>query len=417
MLYDLLVGSVPLKIHPNDSSHNWARLLIRLLPVADYSSKKSEMSVLRLLSENEVLANHPHIPKFEIDNAVAKFKGIFQGKDAVTRLLDSLHSFLKKDDLKSLVVWPGKERQHKLTNTVALKPAQVLSPHRSWIVPRITDYSRSEFYLDVQVCRTVEIPLIQLKSFCSKPLALIKLDSFVQYLSRAECRLPVVSREMPFDLTGDRASKTHCSVKTMQRIYSDVQKYADKTNSEKVPTLVGFSFTDIEALHDDKGRLHSARKQLGQLVKILHSCMQFDRQSLKNLMKRALAICNSDERSDDRNAGIHHECQFMRYRLGQASDREPVAWFDLLVASILSTSSEQDIMAMNPFLSNSAYKTVTHLTVVAMLTAIRIGQTHRALSRLVYLHLIALSVLLRGSDLTIRNVLIFQFFNYALFLA
>ena len=67
--------------------------------------------------------------------------------------------------------------------------------------------------------------------------------------------------------------------------------------------------------------------------------------------------------------------------IGQASDREPVAWVDLLVASILSTNSERDIQSMNPFLSSSATKTISHLTIVAMMTSIRIGQVHRALSR------------------------------------
>ena len=170
----------------------------------------------------------------------------------------------------------------------------------------------------------------------------------------------------------------------MQRLYSDVQKYADKTNAERIPTLIGFTDSEIELFHQDKTRLAVAHKQLSSLVKILNSCMEFDRKSLQNLSKRALAICNSDERSDDRNGGKEHESSFMRYRLGQASDREPVAWFDLLVASILSTNSELDIRSMNPFLSSEACKIVTHLTVIAMMTSIRIGQTHRALSRCVF---------------------------------
>ena len=339
------------------------------------------MSVLRLLSENYALANHPNLPKFEIDSAVAKFKGMIQGKDAVSRLLNSLHTFLSQDELKLLVTWPGKYEEYVLSNTVILKPSQVFKPHRSWVVPRITDYSRPDFYLDVQVCNSVEIPAVQLKAFCSKPLALIKLETFVKYLSRTESQLPLVSRDFPFDVSADKASKTHCSARTMQRLYSDVQKYADKTNSTKIPTLIGFTSHDIEYLHQDMSKLSFVQKQLANLVKILNSCMEFDRKSLRNLSKRALAICNSDERSDDRSGDNTHECNFMRHRLGQASDHEPVATLDLLVASILSTNSEQDICAMNPYLSSSAYKTVTHLIVVAMMTSVRIGQTHRCLSR------------------------------------
>lgn len=96
-------------------------------------------------------------------------------------------------------------------------------------------------------------------------------------------------------------------------------------------------------------------------------------------MYRALAIATSDERSDAPSDDIG-ECNFLRFRLGQCSKREPSVWIELLVASILSTSAELDIRSLNPYLSPNAYKTVTSLTVVSMLTSIRIGQTHRALT-------------------------------------
>ena len=109
--------------------------------------------------------------------------------------------------------------------------------------------------------------------------------------------------------------------------------------------------------------------------------MEFDRKSLANLMNRALAIVNSDERSDTPYAGgAIGECNFLRFRLGQCSEIEPSAWFELLVASILSSTAESDIRSLNPYLTATAYKTVTSLTVVAMLTSIRIGQTHRVLT-------------------------------------
>ena len=53
-------------------------------------------------------------------------------------------------------------------------------------------------------------------------------------------------------------------------------------------------------------------------------------------------------------------------------------WLELLVASILSSTSEHDIRSLDPYMSSLAYKTVTSLTVIAMLTSIRISQTRRA---------------------------------------
>ena len=103
--------------------------------------------------------------------------------------------------------------------------------------------------------------------------------------------------------------------------------------------------------------------------------------SLSNLMARALAIATSAERSDQPGS-LPEECNFLRFRLGQISEREPTVWFELLVASILSSTAESDIRSLNPYLSSAAYKTVNSLTVVAMLASIRIGQSHRALAGL-----------------------------------
>jgi hypothetical protein len=265
---------------------------------------------------------------------------------------------------------------------MVLSRPESYSQHRLWVVPRISDYSRSQFHLDVQNCAAVNIPLKQLQAFASKPLSPINLDSFVSYLTRAQVGEPQVSTTMPFDVSGDRASQTHCSQATMRRVADDVFKYAQKANSETSPTLIGFSPAEVDALHSSPAVLSKATAQLSQLIKALNQAMDFDRKSLRNLMKRALAIATSDERSDTPgSSGPNSEIDFLRFRLGQVGEKEPVSWFELLVASILSSSSEHDIRSLNPYMSAIAYKTVTSLTVVAMLTSIRISQTHRALSR------------------------------------
>ena len=384
LLYDLLVGTVQFKLHPSDDTHNWGRLFLRLIPHNDYAPKSSEMSVLRILAENRTIAIHPHIPKFQIDSAMTKFKGMFQGKDAVSRVLEQLHVFLTKPNVRAMIEFPTAYKECATNqNTIILSRASSYADNRSWVVPRVTDYSQQTFHLDIQNCASVNIPLSQLQAFASKPLAPIKLQNFVKYLDRNQRRLPLVSSAVPFDMSNEhRITKTHCSEATMRRITADVRKYADKTNAEMLPTLIGFAPSDIESLHSSSACLNKARSQLGSLIKSLNASMEFDRKSMANLMHRALAIATSDERSDTPySGGLLGECNFLKFRLGQCGEKEPLVWFELLVASILSSTAEHDIRSLNPYLSITAYKTVTSLTVVAMLTSIRIGQTHRALTR------------------------------------
>jgi hypothetical protein len=357
-------------------------MLFRLLPPADFTLVSAEMSVLRILAENPALAGHPHMPRFQIDSGMTKLKGMLQGKDAVSRLLDQLATFFKQEGVRKMIQIPPTFQPSANRGTMILTRPQSYAQYRLWCVPRITDYSQSKFYLDIQNCASVNIPMKQLHAFSSKPLAPIKLEQYVSEMTRSQLRMEPVNSTLPFNLSTERTTQTHCSQATLQRVTTDVLKYAGKANSETTPILIGFTPWEIDSFHDNPGSLSKATSQLSALIKSLNSAMEFDRKSLWNLMNRALAIATSDERSDSPNTGgPNGECNFLKFRLGQCSEREPSAWFELLVASILSTTAEHDIRSLNPYLSVTAYKTVTSLTVVAMLTSIRISQTHRALTR------------------------------------
>jgi len=397
LLYDLLVGTVAFKLHPSDNTHNWGRILVRVLPPSDYKRRSAEMSALRILADNPTVACHPHIPKFQIDSAMGKFKGMFQGKDAVSRLLEQLHGFLIRDSIKPMVRFPALYNNSAPRSAVVLRRPTSPGQQRLWVVPQVTDYSQEKFLLDIQNCSAVNIPLAQLQAFASKPLAPIKLEKFILLLSRGQRRLPMVSSALPFDISRERACKTHSSEASLQRITTDVRKYAEKENAETLPALIGFTPPDIDSFHQSPATLSKAQSQLTLLMRSLFASMDFDRKSLSNLMHRALAIATSDERSDTPYAnGAVGECNFLRFRLGQSGEKEPLAWFELLVASILSTSAEQDIRSLNPYLSATAYKTVTSLTVVAMLTSIRISHSHRVLTGLSKLMLLLRGV--RGTN-------------------
>jgi hypothetical protein len=382
LLYDLMTNTVAFKLHPSDRPHNWGRFLFRLIPPGDFKSGSAEMSVLRILAENPLIASHPNIPKFQIDSGMNKFTGMFKGKDAVSRLIEQLHLFLKQEAVTKMILnAPTLNESVPRTSMILTRP-QSYSSHRLWVVPRITDYSRSVFNLDVQNCAAVNIPLKQLEAFASRPLAPMKLEKYVHYLARHELGIPAISGVLPFDVSSDRASQTHCSQATLNRVATDVLKYSQKANSEKTPILIGFTPREVDSFHSNPSALSVAMGQLKNLINGLNQAMEFDRKSLWNLMNRALAIATSDERSDTPNSGgPHGEINFLRFRLGQVSEREPAAWFELLVASILSTTADHDIRSLNPYMSGVAYKTVTSLTIVAMLTSIRISQTDRALTR------------------------------------
>jgi hypothetical protein len=382
LLYDLLTGTVKFKVHPTDTPHNWGRILFRLIPPSDFKVLSCEMSILRILSENPPVAGHPKIPKFIVDSGMSKIKGMFAGKDSVSRLIEQLHQFVIQDNVRAMIRNVNMYQESLPRSTMILSRPESYSQHRLWVVPRISDYAQSLFYLDVQNCAAVNIPRKQLQAFSGQPLAPLNLGNYVVNLSKAQMDEIPAAPGLPFDVSSHRVAQTHSSQATIQRVKDDVYKYSVQSNSETTPCLIGFTPADIRGFQSNSATLTTATTQLSKLIKALNQAMEFDRKSIWNLMKRALAIATSDERSDTPNAGgANGEINFLRFRLGQVGEREPAAWFELLVASILSTSAEHDIRSLNPYMSSIAYKTVTSLTVVAMLTSIRISQTHRALTR------------------------------------
>lgn len=202
LLYDLMVGTVPFKLHPGNRSHNSGRILFRLIPPSDYSVKSAEMSALRILAENPNIACHPNIPKFQVDSTMSKFKGMFKGSDAVSRVVEQLHAFLTRTQICSMIQFPQVYKESGAAqNTIKLKASSSINENRSWVVPQVSNYAQNTFDLDIQNCANVSIPIAQLQAFASRPLALIKLESFVQYIDRSQRRLPQASGGVPFNIS------------------------------------------------------------------------------------------------------------------------------------------------------------------------------------------------------------------------
>lgn len=151
-----------------DKAHYWGRILLRMVPPSDSNRKSAEMSALRILSENPSVVQHPHIPKFQIDSAMSKFKGMFQGKDAVSRVLAELHTFLTKQSIRSMLVFPVSSIESTSPAVMTLRRPKSFFDYHLWVIPKVSDYGRSQFNLDIKNCSAVNIPMAQIQAFASR---------------------------------------------------------------------------------------------------------------------------------------------------------------------------------------------------------------------------------------------------------
>ena len=138
---------------------------------------------------------------------MSKFKGMFQGKDAVSRDHNEHHTFLTKQSIRSMLHFPVASIESTSPAVMTLRRPKSYFDYRLWVIPKVSDYSQALFSLDIQNCSAVNIPLAQIQAFASMPLAPIKLETFVVYLSRSQLRKPSVSGAVPFDLSVSKAAR------------------------------------------------------------------------------------------------------------------------------------------------------------------------------------------------------------------
>jgi len=231
LLYELLTGTLQLRLFTSDDPHNFARLLVRLLPGTDYMKQSTQMSTMRILAENPAVAGEANIPKFQVDSAMDKLKGIFKGKDAVTRLLSSLHDYFTKQSVSiSFPTCVFEEHVPPGSITLADK-VHFFKHHRLWVIPRVTNYSRRSSTINVASFSRINVSKDQLVELLSIPLR--QLGTFVNRVGAATLQKSAVKSQLPFELSNIKAATTHCSERTMQRLRSDVSKYASMVRADR----------------------------------------------------------------------------------------------------------------------------------------------------------------------------------------
>lgn len=89
---------------------------------------------------------------------------MFQGKDAVSRILNELHTFLTKQSIRSMLNFPVASIESQSPAVMTLRRPNSFFDYRLWVIPRVSDYSQALFALDIQV-RVVWIHVIVIPSF------------------------------------------------------------------------------------------------------------------------------------------------------------------------------------------------------------------------------------------------------------
>ena len=94
LLFELLTGTVPLRILPTDDPHRWGSALLRFVPPDQSLKRGTLMSTLRLLSSSQALA--AAAPKVEERGMGARMAAVFTQDGAIGMLLRRVQPYLRE---------------------------------------------------------------------------------------------------------------------------------------------------------------------------------------------------------------------------------------------------------------------------------------------------------------------------------
>mmetsp|Transcript_39763 Transcript_39763/g.98280 ORF Transcript_39763/g.98280 Transcript_39763/m.98280 type:complete len:3869 (-) Transcript_39763:305-11911(-) len=410
-LYELMTGSLNLRVLPTDTPFQWGAALLRMLPAETTQKDGMLMSILRVLANNPQLA--AAMPKFE-DTRKFKISTIFRGQDIVKDLLQQVREFLGSK--QGQLHWPSVPALYRSADSVRVSSATLLvvdrlagarttatvggaaaavaimdeplslaPAERLWLAPSSFAAEREAggamplISFRAVLAGANANPLLQVsdadaKAFASLPLAPVGLAS---YVGRRPARLAgSTPSRLPFDLSGVPLARTNVGRATLKRLGDDLADYArtrDAGGGLEMLHLLEDQLAAYAAAADSTP-LQRALKHIEGLRKALRALAEKDRRFVEAavlaLPSLAGALPSSFVSGDGADAEAH--------ALLRTAGAEPDPSFGALLKLTLSARGAELLLDLNPFLSRPAADDVLQLTLCTAAATVRVTQAGRA---------------------------------------
>lgn len=384
-------------------------MLIRFLPAKEHQEQNLLLSILRILALNPAVARNFSVPKVQANKGVMNM--FFKGLDNIfSRLIKQVQPWLVK--LEKELQWPYFGKTFVPSNTANINIEVSYDTFTRFLaVPRVTNYSCKQrelresisfniggvtigtskvhiltYHIHITLLYTyntiiyvyntiiyvyntiiyVYNMLIEgqsdVRAFATWPLSPLTIQNYVSMQNRQQQGLPEIDPSLPFDVAS--YVKTHVSKSMADRMQKDAAAYAEKENKGASSKLKMFTKSEIMGYvaNPNSDALTKAIAQVETLLTAMMNAHQADIKyitiAIENVVKAANFVPGISSKNP--NSGLD-EAQILSrlaFALQRVSLREPRIWFEFMVASLLSSTGEQDMKMWNPFLSESEIKQV-----------------------------------------------------------
>ena len=217
----------------------------------------------------------------------------------------------------------------------------------------------------------------RVEELATRPLSVC--GDFIQRLTRAELLMSAVDPNLAFDVSGHEAAQTVPAVSVLTRFKDDVAAYAADANSTALYRLKYLTDQSVSAFfRGDSGARDSLTRCLS-LTKELLGRLNLLKETDTKMMEDAVPLVLEAANHITINGSESDINQRIRYKLSRFAGRNTFVWIELVFGMLLSSSGEQDLLRLNPFLSLDSLGTIVNLTTLAMLRANRLGHTNRCI--------------------------------------
>ena len=416
LLYELLNGSVPLRVLPSDDPHRWGSALMRFVPPEQSCKPGTLMSVLRILSTSATLAKNA--PKVEEKTMGAKFSAMFTQDGAIGMLMRRVQPYLR-----DRAAQPG-----GIPMTLATRwrrrggyaaPDMVEVPSRGgasgvsrdaarWALPNFEDTDRASRVFPLSHHLGGEagpwggpnLEQTNLAALVDQPMAELGLEKYFDAGSETAdpeaARISALESEstqlgslsgLPFDVGQHAAATTPIARQTLQRLKSDVKGAVEKINASGKSThsrdvlarahLKHLTPADAARIADEAAggdggvtghagqAFLDARRALRQILVAIRGLMARDAAAAREAAAAAASTAN----------GLSRDPAAARSMLRLGLNRRSGAWaeatFDDLIAALLARDGAGTLAKMTPGMDATRAEAALHLAAEALLLTSR----------------------------------------------
>jgi thiol-disulfide isomerase/thioredoxin len=240
----------------------------------------------------------------------------------------------------------------------------------------------------------------QLNTLANQPLR--DLLVFIQHASREQLGMPPVSGALAFDVSQHDASKTAPAASVLTRFRNDVEAYAEVANSTLLSKINGLSDHIIADYFDGSAEavtvLQSALANVKMLNKRLSDIRDTDSKVVRYIIPLLYEAINQIDITSETNTTVLSEKT--KFILSRYAYRKSTIWIEFFFGALLSTNGKEDILKLNPYISERTLDILFNLVSIIMLRANRLSHVNRCIGIVVGLE----SLLKKVLDLPADNL-------------